>query len=63
MTQIEALQNAAKNLGLNIHQKQFEDKRKAPKYFAQLGSKSVSPVLDYDNMNHFLLGWSKSKEN
>lgn len=57
-TEIESLQNAANDLGIVIHQKQYEDKRqKIKKYFAQMGVKTVSPVLDYENMNHFLLGW------
>jgi hypothetical protein len=59
-TEIQSLQNAANNLGIVIHQKQYEDKRqKIKKYFAQIGVATVSPVLDYENMNHFLLGWHK----
>ena len=57
-TEIESLQNAANDLGIVIHQKQYEDKRqKIKKYFAVIGKISISPVLDYGNMNHFLLGW------
>ena len=62
ITELEALQNAANDLGLTIHQKPFfEDKRKTvKKYFAQRGSNTVSPVLDFKNLNHFLLGWNNA---
>lgn len=57
-TEIESLQNAANDLGIVIHQKQYEDKRqKIKKYFATINGTTTSPVLDYENMNHFLLGW------
>jgi hypothetical protein len=57
-TEIQSLQNAANDLGIVIHQKQYQDKRqKIKKYFAQIGVATVSPVLDYENMNRFLLGW------
>lgn len=60
MTEIQALQNAADSIGLTIHEKATDDKRKTVKhYFAQDESETVSPVLDYDQMNHFLLGWIK----
>lgn len=56
--ELESLQNAADDLGLVIHRKQCEDKRKkVPMYFAQHGDETVSPVLSYQEMNHFLLGW------
>jgi hypothetical protein len=61
ITELEALQNAANLSGLTIHEKPFEDKRKtAKKYFAQRGTNTVSPVLDYENLNHFLLGWNNA---
>lgn len=61
MHEIEALQNMADGTGLTIHQKHQEDKRRTVKmYFAQLGATTVSPVLDYENMNCFLLGWRRS---
>lgn len=57
-TEFQSLQNAANDLNLIIHEKLQDDKRKKVKmYFAQNGNKTVSPVLDYDNLNHFLLGW------
>lgn len=61
--QLEYLQNAvisANIAGLSIHAKQDEDKRKTtPKFFLNLNGASISPVLDYTNMNHFILGFSK----
>lgn len=60
MKEIDALQNAADSIGLTIHEKATDDKRKTVKhYFAQGESETVSPVLDYDQMNHFILGWWK----
>jgi hypothetical protein len=59
-TEIEALQNAATSIGLTIVEKYKEDKRKTVKtYFAQKVNTTVSPTLDYEQMNHFLLGWIK----
>jgi hypothetical protein len=58
ITEIQALQNAANLIGLTIYEKFNQDKRiKVKLYFAQLEKQTVSPVLDYDNMNHFLLGF------
>jgi len=63
MTEIQALQNAADKIGLTVHEKWQEDKRKTlKKYFAQKGQVTVSPVLDYENLNHFLLGWIIAKQ-
>lgn len=59
-TEIESLQNAVDEIGLTIHEKFQDDKRKSvKKYFAQRGNETVSPVLDYEQLNHFLLGWIK----
>jgi len=58
ITEIQALQNAANLIGLTIYEKFTQDKRKTVKlYFAQLEKQTISPVLNYDNMNHFLLGF------
>ena len=58
--QMEALQNALQYFGLkniNIHEKQYSDKRKkVSKFFLQQGAETISPVLDYNEMNHFILG-------
>ena len=59
-TQLEALNNALQYFGLkniNIHEKQYSDKRKkVSKFFLQQGAATISPVLDYNEMNHFILG-------
>ena len=60
-TELESLQNAANDLGLIIYEYIIQDKRvKTKMYFAQLGKETVSPVLNYENLNHFLLGWHKA---
>ena len=64
--ELEALTNMANNIhvhGLTISEKYFEDKRKkVAMYFLKLGNCTLSPVLDYDNMNHFMLGFLKAKK-
>ena len=59
-TQLEALNNALNYFGLkniNLHEKQYSDKRKkVSKFFLQQGSKTISPVLTYNEMNYFILG-------
>ena len=58
--QRQALQNALNSFGLKnviLHEKQYSDKRKkVSKFFLQDGAKTISPVLDYNEMNHFILG-------
>jgi hypothetical protein len=64
MTQLQALENAVNSVkieGLKINQYYFEDKRKKTEmYFLSLNNNCISPKLDYDNMNHFILGFSKA---
>ena len=59
-TQLEALNNALQYFGLKnviLHEKQYSDKRKkVSKFFLQQGSETISPVLDYNEMNYFILG-------
>ena len=59
-TQLEALNNALNYFGLkniNLHEKQYSDKRKkVSKFFLQQGAKTISPVLNYNEMNCFILG-------
>ena len=65
MEEIQALQNAADSVklpGLQVHAKIFEDKRKSKKYFLQYGNRTLSPVLDYSNLTHFILGIIRAKE-
>ena len=60
ITQLEALNNALNYFGLkniNLHEKQYNDKRKkVSKFFLQQGVKTISPVLNYKEMNCFILG-------
>ena len=59
-TQLEALNNALQYFGFKniiLHEKQYSDKRKkVSKFFLQQGAKTISPMLDYNEMNHFILG-------
>ena len=59
-TQFEALNNALQYFGLKnviLHEKQYSDKRKkVSKFFLQQGLETISPVLDYNEMNHFIFG-------
>ena len=50
MTEIQALQNAANDLDIVIHERFQEDKRRTiKKYYATLNGKGISPsALDYD---------------
>jgi hypothetical protein len=61
-TQFDALNNALNYFGfknINLHEKQYNDKRKrVSKFFLQQGAKTISPVLNYNEMNHFILGMS-----
>lgn len=63
-TELEALQNAADGVGLIVNEKYIQDKRKTvKKYFLWHGRHgTVSPVLNYDQMNHFILGWIRATQ-
>lgn len=60
--ELDALQNATSDLGMKAYVKYFDDYRKKPKFFVKLGMECISPVLDYDKMNHFLLGYRRAIE-
>ena len=62
MTELQALQNASTGLSLTVHEKYTQDKRKTVgRYFlTDRNGTTVSPVLDYEQMNHFILGWSRA---
>ncbi len=66
-TELEALQNFATTLNLNVNFKFTQDKRQTiKKYFLTDNGTSVSPVLGYDQLNCFMIGWSnciKTKNN
>ena len=61
-TQLEALNDALSYFGFKnviLHEKQYSYKRKkVSKFFLQDGAKTISPVLDYNEMNCFILGMS-----
>lgn len=61
MTELQALENAVKSVGLNglqVHEYMQTDKRKTTKlYFLTHFGSTISPRLDYKNMNHFILGF------
>lgn len=62
--QQESLQNAVNSTKLErltIHKYLQSDKRKTtPLFVLALNNCSISPVLNYDKMNHFILGFSKA---
>ena len=64
-TQLDALNNSLSYFGLkniNLYEKQYSDKRKkVSKFFLQQGAETISPVLDYENMNYFIMGMGASK--
>lgn len=64
--QLEALQNMANEIplfGIKIIQTCQTDKRKTkPMFFLSIMGTSVSPTLEYDKMNHFLLGFVKASK-
>lgn len=66
ITQLEALNNALSYFGFKniiLHEKQYSDKRKkVSRFFLQQGQETISPVLDYNEMNHFILGMGQCKK-
>lgn len=66
ITELQALQNAVNHFrlyGLSVHQKVYEDKRRTAKMYFLHNDKTgetISPVLDYENLNHFILGYGKA---
>ena len=62
-TQLEALNNAVVSMnleGLEVRQYiQHDNRKKIGKFFLILNGTSISPTLNYDNMNHFILGMIK----
>jgi len=66
--ELTALQNFEKNLNryfdLNVKIKVWfeQDKRKKPKFVLTKNDTFISPVLNYDKMNHFLLGIHNCKK-
>ena len=65
-TQLDALNNALNYFGfknINLYEKQYSDKRKkVSKFFLQQGATTISPVLNYNEMNCFISGMAAIKE-
>ena len=64
MNELIALQNMANHAGpgIVIHQQQTHDKRrKVPKFFAEFDGAKFSPVLPYEQLNCYLMGYAKAK--
>lgn len=64
--QREALENALNSFGLTnltVYPKLSQDKRlKTPKFFLNNGFQTISPFLNYKNMNYFIMGMGASKK-
>ena len=57
--EVEALQNFATKLELKVNVWQQQDKRKKPIYYLTNSEQTtISPKLDYNTLNHFMLGYS-----
>lgn len=59
--QHELLQYFANTLGLTVHVYRHEDKRKNNQFCVYKDSTSVSGLMDYNECNHFFLGWFAAK--
>lgn len=56
ITELQALQNAADTFKGVVTPHYFEDKRKATKYILSINKIRISPILDYEGLNLFMLG-------
>ena len=56
-TEYELLQNFADTLGLTVHVYRHEDKRRNNQFCVYHNGTSVSGAMDYDQCNHFFIGW------
>lgn len=56
---LQSLQNAADIVGATVHP---VIQGKKERFTLTYNGTGISPVLDYDNMNHFILGMIKAKE-
>ena len=63
ITEHEALTNMARGLNLTIHEKhQTDGRKKIKEYFAQRDRATLSPVLPFEGLNLFLLGWRSANK-
>jgi hypothetical protein len=60
--QLQSLQNATSKIeGLEVYLRCQPDKRKRiPKFNCTYNGASCSPVLDYNDMQHYLLGFNRA---
>ncbi len=63
--QLKALQNACSSIyGLTVKENFEDDRRKTIKrFFVTLNGVRISPALDFENLNHFILGIHIAKQN
>ena len=59
--EVEALQNFADKFSLVVKEKIFEDHRKKSKYMLIKNKTCISPILNYNELNNFLLGMNSCK--
>ena len=61
--QLNALNNAVVSMnleGLEVRQYiQHDNRKKIGKFFLRLNGNLISPILNYNEMNHFILGMMK----
>ena len=63
ITEHDALTNMARGLNLTIHEKhQTDGRKKIKEYFAQRDKATLSPVLPFEGLNLFLLGWRSANK-
>lgn len=63
MNELHLLQNAADYVGCKVVEHHFDDKRKSiERYFLTHDNVRISPILDYEQMNYFILGMIRQKE-
>jgi len=64
--ELESLNNAVVSMnleGLEVLQYiQHDNRKKVGKFYLRLNGTYISPTLNYNNMNHFLLGMTKMKK-
>ena len=62
--ELEGLQNHVNSCYeplLSVHEYVNHDRRKTIKhYFLTVNGTTISPILNYESMNHFLLGFNKA---
>ena len=61
--ELTALQNFADKFNLKVKLFFEQDKRKKTKFILTKEDLSISPGLNYNQMNHFLLGMNSCKKN